>query len=201
MWTKWSGATGRYRASCGDGHCALTGGQATSKLQGQIFTLLDYVIGPGHYDKRSFAYRPIRPDMVFHAPNGRALVVEYDGAYWHRGQEAKDFDKALMVEHAWANQGCVVIRIREDPLVPLRPVDMQVPRSGNAVTCTRLLLLHLLHVMPGDFGDSYGDGKVENFLRCSSQPLARGDVRCETCECVAETYMPIELFPRPASPF
>lgn len=178
---------------CGQGHCALTGDEATSKLQGQIYTLLDYVIGPGHCDQRAFAYKQMRLDMVFHAPNGRALVVEYDGAHWHHDKEEKDFHKARMVEDAWSHQGCVVIRIREDPLTPLHPVDMQVPSRSDAPTCARLLLLHLLHVMPADFEDRYGEDKIGGFLRCSPRPLVRSDVRCEECAYVAK-YLRFENF-------
>jgi hypothetical protein len=47
-----AGASGRYQAACERGHCALTGGEATSKHEGQIFALLGYVIGPGQHDLR-----------------------------------------------------------------------------------------------------------------------------------------------------
>lgn len=120
MRTRWSGATGRYQARCEQGHCALTGDQATSKLQGQIFTLVDYAIGPGHQDQRFYiGRRQTRLEMVFQMSGDRALVVEYDGAYWHQGHEERDFLEAPMVEQGWQERGCVVVRIREDPLTPL----------------------------------------------------------------------------------
>lgn len=198
MGTRWSGATGRYQARCGDGHCALTGDQATSKLQGEIFTLLDYVIGPGHRDQFAFTFRSVRLDMVFKLRTGRALVVEYDGAYWHRDKEEQDFRKARMVEDAWCDRGCVVVRIREDPLAPLHPNDVQVPARSDALTCTRLVLLHLLHVMPGDIEHRYGEGEVGSFLRSTRRPLERSDVRCKICRYVARDQLPTDIFPRAA---
>jgi len=39
--TQWFGANCCYQAACEQGHCALTGNRATSKHEGQIFTLLD----------------------------------------------------------------------------------------------------------------------------------------------------------------
>jgi very-short-patch-repair endonuclease len=152
----------------------------------------------GHRDQRAFASRPVRLDMVFQAPNGRVLVVEYDGAYWHRGQEERDFRKARLVEDAWWDRGCVVVRIREDPLTPLYSPDLQVPARRDAITYTRLMLLHLLHVMPGDFDGHYEEGEVYSFLRSTRRPLERSDVRCEICQHVASKILPAEIFPRAA---
>lgn len=200
MTTRWSGDAGRYQAKCGQGHCALTGDQATSKIQGEIFTLLDYVIGPGHRDQCAFAFRSVRLDMVFTIPSGRALVVEYDGAYWHRNQEERDFRKARAVEEAWRHRGCVVVRIRENPLTPLYPLDVQVPARSDALTCARLVLLHLLHEMPDEMEQCYGEGEVGSFLRSSRRPLPREDVRCEICKYVASERLSAEVFSRTALP-
>lgn len=180
--------------------CALTGDKATSKIQGEIFTLLDYVIGPGHRDRRAFTLRSVRLDMVFTIPSGRALVVEYDGACWHRDQEERDFHKARDVEEAWRHRGCIVVRIREDPLTPLYPLDVQVPPRSDALTCARLVLLHLLHEMPDEMDERYGEGEVGSFLRSSRRPLPREDVRCEICKYVASERLSAEVFPRAALP-
>jgi len=134
--------------------------------------------------------------MVFKLRSGRALVVEYDGAHWHSDREEKDFRKARMIEEAWCDRGCVVVRVREDPLTPLHPVDVQVPARSDALTCTRLVLLHLLHIMPGDIEDGYGEGEVGRFLRSTRRPLQRSDVRCEICRHVARDQLPAEIFPR-----
>ena len=131
MRTRWSGATGRYQAKCEQGHCALTGDQATSKLQGQIFTLLDYVIGSGHHDVRGFAcLRLVRLDMEFRLPSGQLLVVEYDGAYWHRNKEERDFLKARAIERAWRGGGCFVVRIRNTPSCRSSPMTCRCPQAA-----------------------------------------------------------------------
>jgi hypothetical protein len=79
MHTRWAGATGRYQGKCEQGHCALTGGQATSKHPGEILTLLKYVIGQGHGDMSvPVGRRQFRLDMVFNLPDSRVLVAEYD---------------------------------------------------------------------------------------------------------------------------
>jgi hypothetical protein len=77
MRTQWSGANGRYRPRCENGACAITGGRATSKLEGQIFTLLDHVVGPGEQDVHVRLHgRAARLDMVFQPLPDLLLVVE-----------------------------------------------------------------------------------------------------------------------------
>ncbi len=46
-------ASGPLAGDLRAGHYALTGGEATSKHEGQIFALLNYVIGPGQHDLRA----------------------------------------------------------------------------------------------------------------------------------------------------
>lgn len=175
----WSGATGRYQARCGEGHCALTGRKATSKIQGRIFTLLDFVLGNGELDKADHIFgRQVYLDMVFRLPSGRLLVVEHDGARWHEGREAQDAEKAEMVE-SW-HAGCVVVRIREAPLTVLRPPDVQVPARSDAATCARLVLIHLLDcLLLPEFGDRLND--VTAFFQASAHPLKYSDIRCAGC--------------------
>lgn len=194
MRTRWSGATGRYQAKCEQGHCALTGDQATSKLQGQIFTLLDYVIGSGHHDVRGFAGRRlVRLDMEFRLPSGQLLVVEYDSAYWHCNKEERDFLEARAIERAWRGGRCFVVRIREYPLMPLVPYDVQVPAGSDAARCAQLALLHLLHELPDIFEDRNGEGKTFSFLRSGQRALRRSDVMCSTCWKFAGYYLPVEV--------
>jgi hypothetical protein len=91
MYTRWAGATGRYQGKCEQGHCALTGDQATSKHEGEILTLLKYVIGHGRGDvKVPGGRRQFRLNMVFNPPSGLGLVAEYDGAYWHGGRNQEE---------------------------------------------------------------------------------------------------------------
>lgn len=54
------------------------------------------------------------------------VVIEYDGRYWHRNSEKKDFDKADALRAA----GWRVIRIRESPLQKTSPTDVEVPADN-----------------------------------------------------------------------
>src|SRR5271166_5808549 len=113
MYTRWASATGRYQGKCEQGHCALTGGQATSKHEGEILTLLKYVIGHGRRREGLQGRQQFRLDMAFDLPSGLVLVVEYDGAYWHGGRsqeerqrnEERDYCKAREAEAAWGDRG------------------------------------------------------------------------------------------------
>jgi len=139
MRTRWAGASGWYQAACEQGYCALAGGQAASKHEGQIFTLISYVLGAGQQNLQLEAYgRAVRLDMAFDLPSGEPIAVEYDGAYWHLGHEERDLDKTFRVSRS----GYWVIRIREDPLQPFTPDDVQVPARASAATCAQLALLH-----------------------------------------------------------
>lgn len=203
MYTRLAGANGRYQRKCEQGHCALTGGQATSRHEGELLTLLKYVISHGRGDVRAFIGRwQFRLDMVFNLPNGRVLVAEYDGAYWHGGHdeiekrrhhEGRDYCKARNIEAAWRDRGCVVVRIREDPLEPLHEHDIQVPARSDPDVCARITLIHLVHVMHPDFLESLGEDKVISFLRSAGRPLVSGDLRCDTCLEVASYYLPNEI--------
>lgn len=202
MYTRWAGATGRYQGKCEQGHCALTGGQAASKHEGEILTLLKYVIGDGRGDMRVLrGRRQLRLDMVFSLPSGLALAVEYDGAYWHGGRsqeerqhnEQRDYWKARDAEAALAERGCAVVRIREDPLEPLHRHDIQVPARSDPGTCARAVLFHLFHVLYPEFPGSREDSVV-SFLRSAAIPLATGDLRCADCRETARYLLPKDAF-------
>jgi hypothetical protein len=198
MRANYLGVSSRYQIKCGQGLCALTGEQATSKLEGGLFTLLHYVIGGGHQDVRVLIRgREVRLDMVFGLPSGCTLVVEYDGEYWHRFHEERDFFKARDVEHYYGPK-CAVVRVREYPLEPTcygdyESHDVQVPARADAETCAQLVLLHLIHVMWSEFAYSYGElERVISFLRSASRPLGRSSVKCEACLEVARARLPGE---------
>ena len=69
---------------------------------------------PGH--------RAIQVDVVI--PE-RHLVIEYDGAWYHRGPRKEVKDKRIM--RLLHRLGWLVVRVREAPLQPLSPNDCQVP--------------------------------------------------------------------------
>jgi hypothetical protein len=118
--------------------------------------------------------------------------VEYDGAYWHRSREEQDFLKAQRVMSGYG-PGCIVVRVREYPLEATHngyfgSPDVQVPARVDAGTCARLVLLHLIHVMPFAFEDRETDARVASFLRAAASPLEPGSVLCGTCREVAPSY-------------
>ena len=55
------------------------------------------------------------PDVTVNLSNGRKLLVEYDGSYWHAEKHELDTDKSrdLLAE------GCLLVRLREFPLASL----------------------------------------------------------------------------------
>ncbi|MFF3787177.1 zinc-ribbon domain-containing protein [Streptomyces sp. NPDC001933] len=62
--------------------------------------------------------RAWRVDMLL--PGTPAVVVEYDGAYWHKDRLQKDRAKTADLSAS----GCVVIRVREDPLPAVTSNDI-----------------------------------------------------------------------------
>lgn len=68
----------------------------------------------------SFTRRPVwTADITVNLPDDRTLVIEYDGAYWHRGKEEVDLAKSLDLLAA----GYHLVRLREHPLSPLAITD------------------------------------------------------------------------------
>ncbi|MGI5484734.1 hypothetical protein [Streptomyces lavendofoliae] len=64
------------------------------------------------------------------------MVVEYDGAYWHRGRIGPDREKALVVRDA----GYRMVRVREAPLKELAPDDVVIgPKAGAHADASAVL--------------------------------------------------------------
>ncbi|WP_344614125.1 hypothetical protein [Dactylosporangium salmoneum] len=55
------------------------------------------------------------PDVTVNLADGRTLLVEYDGAYWHADKGDVDRDKSRDLLAA----GSLVVRLRETPLPTL----------------------------------------------------------------------------------
>lgn len=62
--------------------------------------------------------RTWRPDITVKLADGSALVIEYDGSYWHKNKQEVDVRKS----EAILNAGHRVVRLREHPLGPL-PIE------------------------------------------------------------------------------
>ena len=64
------------------------------------------------------------------------VIVEYDGAYWHKDKEEADRAKTKALEAA----GWRVIRVRQEPLRVFRSNDRALPRRTNTKHCANLVL-------------------------------------------------------------
>ncbi len=64
------------------------------------------------------------------------LIIEFDGAYWHRNKQLKDLEKTKLMEaHGWE-----VIRIRELPLKSIHKNDIMVRKGESIKTITNKTL-------------------------------------------------------------
>jgi hypothetical protein len=143
--------------------------------------VLDSVFGSGKYDYVVQGRSGLRSDMAFLIDGQLTLVIEYDGAHWHIGRELQDRRKAEIISGPWESGSREVVRIREDPLRPLRANDVWVPRRADAYTCSRLVLQHVAHRF---FGSTFGYEirlRIEHFLAAASTPLTRDQVPCRQC--------------------
>ncbi|MFF5093161.1 MULTISPECIES: hypothetical protein [Actinosynnema] len=109
------------------------------------------------------------------------LVVEYDGAYWHAGREKYDRWKVERSLDAAQWQESEVVRVREEPLLPLRLSDVWVPKRSSAVMCARLILLHLLQGFLVPLRAHDVCKRVEHFLAAAAKPLKKDEIHCEQC--------------------
>src|SRR2546430_6078373 len=178
------GTVGRYQAACADGFCIMSGIRGTSKIESDIFTILNYVLSPGQQQVTlSGSGERADVDMIFGDGSRSPLViVEYDSAYFHKDKQQRDLRKAENLTHWFRPAPCVVMRIRENPLDLLRRPDVRVPTRADAATCARLILLHLQHLAPFEHGDWYEVmTRSYSFLLAGARPLEREQVACGGC--------------------
>ncbi|WP_370462444.1 zinc-ribbon domain-containing protein [Nocardiopsis sp. FR6] len=97
-------------------------------------------LAPYHPSIRT-SVRLYRCDMVW--PD-HALIVEFDGSFWHREAEDRDREKA---EHL-RKSGWRVVRARESPLALLSEDDVSVPnvQEFGAVEASKRIAMHLRHL-------------------------------------------------------
>ncbi len=55
----------------------------SSRLEAQIFDLLNFVLGGGEQDLKLPSDGRMHLDMRFRMASGVTIGLEYDGAYWH----------------------------------------------------------------------------------------------------------------------
>ena len=70
------------------------------------------------------------------------IIVEYDGAYWHRNKQERDTSKTQQMEEA----GWTVIRVREEPLESIHPNDIFIDVNTTPKEITDLVLKRIAEV-------------------------------------------------------
>jgi hypothetical protein len=161
------GGFGKYRARCEPGFCAADAGSGTSKIERDIREMFKLVLGPTMPENVAPGF-----DMAFEVPVGQLILIEYDGAGWHKGHEQRDLRKAQRLE----TDHIIVIRIREHPLQPLRSHDVWVPARSTAQTCVQLTLHHLSHITDPD-----EQRRIAEFLASLPKPPEREQLPCPAC--------------------
>jgi hypothetical protein len=131
----------------GGGECPLCRPRGVSQVQLAVASSLAHALPGLTVDPRP---EPIvtagshwRPDITVAELR---LVVEYDGAFFHRGRDEHDARKSAALRRA----GWTVVRLREEPLQPTHAHDLPVPERPPAAADGLLarLLPHLHTVLP-----------------------------------------------------
>lgn len=150
----------------------------TSGVETTVFTVLDFVLGCGRQDVPVPFDGRMNLDMLFQASTGFRLGVEYDGAYWHAGRERSD---------AWKTERLLrsefvhdVLRIREEPLEALGPLDIVVPRGASGQEIAMTVLAHLQHTVVSAFDDAVAERIYLNLSR-PGRAVDPSRVRCRPC--------------------
>ncbi len=152
-----------------------------SVAESSIFAILNFVFGTGVRNHRVGGRYELRADMLFEIGEraGHLLVIEYDGAYWHRDREETDLKKICETRSLSGHHD--VMRLRQEPLRRLHPADVSFPRRADAMTCARLALLHIAHrsrpFLPGE--DTLR--KIYSFLAFGAIPLSDAVISCDAC--------------------
>jgi hypothetical protein len=140
--------------------------------------LLSFVLGGGRHDVPFPEDRRMEVDMVFELTPDFRLAVEYDGAYWHAGNEWADIRKShRLVESGFAQK---VVRLREEPLELIDYDDVAFAKGSLPAEIVQLTLLHLSHMlwrqMPGELA-----WNIEAILRSSATRLREEQPVCPEC--------------------
>ena len=108
-------------------------------LKAELATVLR--IDPVRKQLRDADDRLVAVDIVVVDEAGvPSLVLEFDGVWWHKGNEQKDANKSLRLR----TTGLPVVRIREADLEPLdQTFDVQVGFLASAEDVATAVLLHL----------------------------------------------------------
>lgn len=151
-----------------------------SVIEGDTFAILNFVLGNGVRGYRVAGRYELRADMMFLVgARERPVVIEYDGGYWHRDREDTDLRKICETLELPGLHD--IIRLRVRPLRRLRPADISIPPRADAMTCARLVLLHIAHrPEPYELDDDTLD-RIHEFLAFSATELPDDDIYCDFC--------------------
>jgi hypothetical protein len=105
----------------------------------------------------------------------RRLIVEYDGGYWHAGEdkERRDRDKTARLTDA----GYTVIRVREAPLAPVTAADVACSDEGPIHLVAAAVLDRIVELRPDLFTADDADA-----YRRRGRPLAALDAETRLAE-------------------
>ena len=106
------------------------------RLAHELAALIDFDLD---LHKVRFGGRLRDVDIVF---EDLSVVVEFDGAYWHRNKADKDRDKTQVIEDA----GWRMIRVRERPLDSIHVNDVMVDTLASAKTVADAVLVKIVEV-------------------------------------------------------
>ncbi len=177
MVRKYSGSPrGRYVRGDVCPHCSADEPRS-SRLESDIFSVLQLVLGPGEQGVPVPADQRIWLDMLFRGGNGIPIGIEYDGAYWHAGREVADLRKSDLLMST--GTAAIVVRIRESPLTPLTPEDVEVQARASAPEIAIAVLLHLIHlrVIDGEVRT-----RVAALLAAAAVKVGRQHIYCRQCQ-------------------
>jgi len=131
----------RTRNGNGCSSCTLTPRSAQEmRLAHELSALINFDL---EAHKIRFAGRLRDVDIVL---DDLKVVVEFDGAYWHRNKVDKDREKTVLMEEA----GWQVIRVRERPLDSIHVNDVMVDTMAPAKTVADLVLNKIVEVTGTD---------------------------------------------------
>jgi hypothetical protein len=129
--------------------------------------------------------------MLFPLPDG-GIVVEYDGALFHRGREQHDQDKSSAVMRRSSLVRALVVRIREQPLRRLSSRNVSVPARSSGQRCAQLAMLHIAHRLPRvwrvDELPAQPETRIVGFLQ-AGVPLDRDTIACRRCRYLESAVM------------
>lgn len=169
-----SSTRGRYHSN----DCPICYGDEprSSKLESDVFTLIEFVLGTGERGVAVPTDRRMVLDMRFRGRGGLPIGIEYDGAYWHAAKEDADLRKT----HRLLSSGtaAVVVRIREAPLHPLSYEDVRVATGAPPAVIAIATLLHLIHIEAVDTGV---EARVAAALSATGVSLHQHRIYCRKC--------------------